>query len=238
VQKHGADKLLEVLSTALDIFEFGLREWAADAGQLSGREKSERVEQFMPLLSAVTDPVVRNEAGQRIADAFRLEFETVWSRVRSKASAPQKAERQFSAPQNSAEKFVLMAAIQGRLTPEQVGRVRVEFFDDPACKTLFSIIKNDLERGQAIDFTEVATHLRGEAELTLLSELSLSDDIDERISERFDQSLLPLERSYLQRRNHQLSRDISEAERSGDAGRADELFAEQRELTRMLHSLK
>ena len=238
VQKHGTDKFLEVLSNALDIFEFGLREWAGDAAQLSGREKSERVEQFMPLLSAVSDPVVRNEAAQRIADAFRLEFETVWSRVRSKATAPQAAERQFSAPQNTAEKFVLGAAIQGRLTSEQVGRVQVEFFDDPACKTLFSIIKSDLERGQPIDFTEVATHLRGEAELTLLSELSLSEDLDDRISERFEQSLLPLERSYLQRRNRQLSRDISEAERSGDAGRADQLLAEQRELTRMLHSLK
>ncbi len=238
VQKHGADRFLEVLSSALDIFEFGLREWASNAGQLSGREKSERVEQFMPLLAAVTDPVVRNEAAQRIADAFRLEFETVWSRVRTKAGAPQTVERRPTAPTNTAEKFVLMAAIQGRLTPDQVGRVLVEYFEDPACKTLFSIIKNDLESGQPIDFTEVSTHLRGEAELTLLSELSLSDDLDERISERFDQSLLPLERSFLQRRNRQLSQQISEAERSGDGTRADQLLAEQRELTRMLHSLK
>ena len=77
VQSRGVDGFLEVLSHALDIFEFGLREWAKDAASLTGREKSERVEQFMPLLSAVSDPVVRNEAAQRIADAFRLEFETV-----------------------------------------------------------------------------------------------------------------------------------------------------------------
>ncbi len=65
-----------------------------DVAQLSGREKSERVEQFMPLLSAVTDPVVRNDAAQRIADAFRLEFETVWSRVRGKATSAAPQERQ------------------------------------------------------------------------------------------------------------------------------------------------
>jgi DNA primase len=52
VQERGVDGFLDVLSHAIDIFEFGLREWARDASSLTGREKSERVEQFMPLLSA------------------------------------------------------------------------------------------------------------------------------------------------------------------------------------------
>jgi DNA primase len=104
-----------VLSHALDIFEFGMQEWANDAAQLSGREKSERVEKFMPLLSAVTDPVVRNEAAQRIADAFRLEFETVWSRVRGKAGrSGQQPDRQRRHQGRPAEKFVLTAAVQGK----------------------------------------------------------------------------------------------------------------------------
>ena len=84
MQKFGVDRFLELLGNATDIFEFGLGEWAGDVAKLSGREKSERVEQFIPLLSAVSDPVVRNDAAQRIADAFRLEFETVWSRVRAR----------------------------------------------------------------------------------------------------------------------------------------------------------
>src|SRR5688572_2704850 len=185
VQKQGTDKFLEVLSNALDIFEFGIGEWASDAAQLSGREKSERVENFMPLLSAVTDPVIRNEAAQRIADAFRLEFETVWSRVRGKAGSQQKqSERQVRAPIPSGEKFVLTAAVQGRLTREQAARLREELFEDPACKTVFSIMKSDLAAGQPIDFEKVQTHLRGDAEQTLLSELSLTEDIDDRTLER------------------------------------------------------
>jgi DNA primase len=240
VQKHGTDKFLEVLSSALDIFEFGLREWAHDVAQLSGREKSERVEQFMPLLSAVTDPVVRNEAAQRIADAFRLEFETVWSRVRGKAtaSAASAQERQLHAPQSSGEKFVLIAALQGRLTEDQVGRLREEFFDDPACKTVFSIIKNDLADGRPIDFANVATHLRGEAELTLLSELSLTEELDDQSLQRLDQNLRPMERAYFDRRQIQVQRDLQEALRSGDETRADQLAAEKQELARMLQTLK
>lgn len=238
VQKHGTDKFLEVLSNALDVFAFGLREWASDAAQLSGREKSERVDRFMPLLSAVTDPVVRNEAAQRIADAFRLEFETVWSRVRNKASAPREKERIVSAPQNTAEKFILIAALQGKLTPKQVERLREEYFEDPACKTLFSIIKNELLNGDPIDFREVGTHLRGEAEVSLLAELSLREDIDDRTLERLDENLLPIERSYLARRKQQIQREIIEAERNGDAQRLDQLVVEKTELSRMLSALK
>ncbi|HUR79599.1 MAG TPA: DNA primase [Thermoanaerobaculia bacterium] len=236
VQSRGVDGFLDVLSHALDIFEFGLREWAKDAAALSGREKSERVEQFMPLLSAVSDPVVRNEAAQRIADAFRLEFETVWSRVRGKASASANSERQWTAPSATGEKFVLIAAMQGRLSSDQIGRLREEYFEDAACKTLFSIIKSDLSAGRPIDFVQVATHLRGEAELTLVSELSLTEDIDDRALQRIEENLLPMERTYLSRRMQQIQRQIMDAGSDGD--RVAELYQEKLQLSRMLHSLK
>ena len=236
VQSRGVDGFLEVLSNAIDVFDFGLREWAHDVSQLGGREKSERVEQFMPLLSAVTDPVVRNEAAQRIADAFRLEFETVWSRVRGKASTGAQADRQLVAPQTTGEKFVLIAALQGRLSAEQLGRLREDYFEEPACKTVFSIIKSDLSAGQPIDFGEVATHLKGEAELTLLSELSLTEDIDDRSLQRIEENLLPMERKFLSRRMQQIQRQIIDA--GTDAQRVAELDQEKLQLSRMLHSLK
>ena len=235
IQKHGTDKFLDVLSHAIDIFEFGLREWAHDAAQLSGREKSERVEQFMPLLSAVTDPVVRNEAAQRIADAFRLEFETVWSRVRGKATSGQPAEREKTAPQSTGEKFVLIAALQGKLTEDQVGRLSEDCFEDAACKTVFSIIKNDLSSGRPVDFAHIATHLKGEAELTLLSELSLTEELDDQQLQRLDENLVPMERAYLDRKRLQIQREIQEALRSGDEARVNELVAEK---MRMLNQLK
>ena len=239
VQQRGVDGFLEVLSNAVDIFEFGLHEWARDAAQLGGREKSERVENFMPLLSAVTDPVVRNEAAQRIADAFRLEFETVWSRVRGKASAGSATtERQTRVPIPTGEKFVLTAAVQGRLTDEQIGRLREEYFEDGPCKTIFSIIRNDLAERRPIDFGAVQTHLRGEAELTLLSELSLTEDIDDRTLERLEENLRPMERGYLDRRKQQIQREIVDAERNGDATRVEQLIGEKMELSRMSNTLK
>jgi len=242
VQKHGVDRFLEILGNATDIFEFALREWAGDVSKLSGREKSERVEAFVPLLGAVVDPVIRNDAAQRIADAFRLEFETVWSRVRGKATAPPAAERygglKPSAPRSSAEKFILRAALQGKLNESVVGRLREDYFEEPGCKTIFSIIKNDLQQGNPIDFQEIQTHLRGEAEVTLLSELTLSDEIDDQTLQRLDENLRPMERHYLERRKLEIQREIMEAEKRGDAQRAAELDADKLELSRMLNTLK
>lgn len=237
VQKHGVDRFLELLSNASDVFTFALSEWGKDIASLGGREKSERVEAFVPLLSAVPDPVMRNDAAQRIADAFRLEFSTVWSRVKGRAqsAAP---ERRLTAPNSSGEKFVLTAALQGRLSRERLERLQEELFEDPGCKTIFSIMKSDLLSGQPIDFEQIKTHLRGEDELRLLSELALSDDIDDRSLDRIDENLRPMERSYVDRRKLQIQRDIVEAEKAGDLRRVDQLSIEKMELSRILSTLK
>jgi DNA primase len=238
VQKHGVDRFLELLGSATDIFEFGLNEWATDVARLTGREKSERVEQFVPLLSAVSDPVVRNDAAQRIADAFRLEFQTIWSRVRGKASTAPDRERQPSARSASAEKTILTAAIQGKLQASDLARLREEYFEEPACKTIFSIMKADLLSGAPIDFQQVATHLKGEAELNLLSELSLTEDIDDQILQRIDENLRPMERAYLERRNLEIQQAIGEAQRQGDGEQAAQLGMEKVRILRMLNEAK
>ena len=133
VQKYGSDRFLELLSNATDIFEFALKEWAGDISRMTSREKSEKVEAFVPLLNAVADPVVRNDAAQRIADAFRLQFETVWSRVRGKTA--QKVERTAVRAVPTGEKLLLIAAIQGKIGKERLEGIEGEAFADPACKT-------------------------------------------------------------------------------------------------------
>jgi hypothetical protein len=92
--------------------------------------------------------------------------------------------------------------------------------------------------GRPIDFAEITTHLRGEVELTLLSELLLSEEIDDPTLQRIDENLRPMERGYLNRRRIQIQRDIVEAEKAGDEERMRELDREKTELSRMLSTLK
>lgn len=234
IQKFGKDRFLEILGNATDIFDFALREWANDVNTMSGRQKSERVEAFVPLLSAVADPVVRNDAAQRIADAFRLDFDVVWSRVRGRAAA-QPALREMTRAVPSGEKFVLTAVVQGRIPAEKLRAIDADFFVDPSCKTLFSIVKTEVSAGRPIDYSQVATHLRGEAELTLLSEVTLTEDLDDGSLSRLDEVLVPMLKSYLERRTNDLQRELSEAQKAGDDARVSQLLAEK---NRMLSTLK
>ena len=122
-------------------------------------------------------------------------------------------------------------------TAANLARLREEYFEEPA-KTLFSIMKDDLMSGAPIDFQQVATQLRGEAELNLLSELSLSEDIDDQTLQRIDENLRPMERAYLENRNLEIQRDIAEAQRQGDGNRAEELVVEKMRISRMLNEAK
>src|SRR5438128_5924326 len=236
IQNQGVDRFLELLGNATDIFDFALKEWASNVKTLTGRDKADRVEAFMPLLGAVVDPVIRNDAAQRIADGFHLEFETVWSKVRGKAAGP--VERQVVRAVPSGEKFVLTALVQGRLGRDKVEGIKEGFFSDPACRTLFSITKSAISAGQPIDYSEIATHLKGEAELTLLSEVTLTEDLEDVALGRLNEVLIPMQKAYIERRKREILRDIEEAVRNGDKIRERQHDIEKDELSRMWSTLK
>ena len=131
-----------------------------------------------------------------------------------------------------------VSSAKGRLTDDAASRLKTEFFDDPSCKAIFSLIQGDLVEQRPIDFRQIATHLRGEAELTLLSELSLSDELDEPTLARIDENLEPMERLFLERRRVHIQTEISEAERTGDDSRLSELLAEKQELLSLSRIMK
>src|ERR1041385_5690102 len=99
-------------------------------------------------------------------------------------------------------------------------------------------MKTDLVSGKPIDFAEITTHLRGEVELALLSELAVSEEIDDPRALQIDQILRPLERNQLDRRALELQREFMEAEKAGNLDRQRELDLERTELRRMLNALK
>jgi hypothetical protein len=98
-----------------------------DAGQLTGREKSERVEQFMPL------PRRRHRSGraQRRRAAHRRRLPArVRDRLVARARegvAPLAVERAAAARGGTAEKTILIAAIQGNY-PDLCWAAREELF--------------------------------------------------------------------------------------------------------------
>lgn len=236
LREKGLEGFMELLGNAGDIFVFALSRLAPQPASMSGAERSAAVDQITPLLSAVADPVVRNDAAHRIADYLRLEFETVWSRVRGKSTSL--GERQSPvAPISSGEKQLLASILHDRVPEELRVRIREELFDDAACRNLFRIIENDWKDGKTLDFSSIATDVRGEAELTRLSELVL-DESDGTDDKSLEETIRLMERRFIDRRLREIQSEIQEANRVGDAAGEQRLLLEKVELSRRLHTLK
>lgn len=234
VRKFGADGFLERLSNATDIFEFALGRLAPSPAQLSSQQKGEAVETITGLLASVDDPVTRNDAAHRVADHLRLEFETVWQRIR-RGGDPSR-DRVATATVSTGEKKIVRAVLEGQLDDASFLRVREEFFDDPACSRIFATVAKLRKNGQPLDFSRIATEIRGEADLARLSELVVSED--DPGQESLEETLRQMERRFLERRSKQIQIEIQDAEKAGDSPRLESLYAEKQEVMRRKHALK
>lgn len=237
IKTHGIDGFLELLGNASDVFDFALQRLAPNPAALSGREKSEKLDTIGGLLSAVSDPVIRNDAAQRVANGLRLEFETVWSKVRGpvRTSMPEPKARE---PISTTEKQILGAVLRGELDPTLAQQLREEYFEDSVCRTLYSAIKERIFRAQPLDFSGIATDVRGEAELTLLSELALGDEVGDSNPRALEDSIRRMERRSLERRLKELTHHSEEAQREGDSVREQALLVEKMAVLEQLRTLK
>jgi len=236
IKRGGVEAFKAALESAHDVFAFALRELVANPSLLSSAEKNERLDQFVPLLSAVADPVMRNDAAQRVADGLRLEFETVWGRVRSRG--PRTHDRGSSAPISTGEKRVLGALLSESLPQSLASRVQADFFEDPNCKTIFLELERSISVGQPLDFSTIATHLKGDTDLTRLAELALGDETDEPDLKALEDTIRLMERRFHDRRLKEIQIELQEALREGDPVREESLLNEKLELSRKLHALK
>ncbi len=236
IQKEGLQGFMDALAVTEDVFHFALAEWVSNPASLSTSEKSAHVESFVPLLSAVADPVTRNDAAQRVADGLRLEFETIWSRVRPRGT--RQVERQTSAPISTGERQLLAALLQGELPAPYFGKLQDDFFEDPSCRMIFEVVKQGFSDGQPLDFSEIATHLRSEADLTRLSELALNEETDGYDLKALENTIRLMERRLLDRRLREIQIGIQEATLQGDLEREHSLLTQKNELSKQLHALK
>ncbi|HXI11618.1 MAG TPA: DNA primase [Thermoanaerobaculia bacterium] len=227
VRSGGSDRYLEVLASAKDAISFALNEIAPNPSSLTSRERGVAVDALMPLVSSITDPVTRNDSAQRIADAFGLQFETVWSRVRSRG--PRGTEKVVQSPISTGEKRVLRLLLHPGTAPVVIEGMQAEYFEDPSCRVIFSAVCELAKRGQQIGFHELASQLRGDQELTLLSELALWDEDDQA---QPSEELYHMRARFTERRLSEIQQEIQQVTRAGDSERERSLDAEKHRLLR------
>jgi hypothetical protein len=212
-------------------------------------------------LRPVPDPILRFAYGRRAAERLRLPFELLAPRLGvtrerrrpSPASAPEPAPR---TPGRDLEEAVLrrfIACLQPALEAEAgdlppPAELPIEdVFWDPDCRNLYATLSGLLrEQGEGDLPTVERLHRALEPTgngVDLLAKLLLERGDAPResptgpraLGETLRQSLDQLYRRWCDRRLRELSRDIHEAQRTGDGARLESLVEEKSVLSRTLH---
>ncbi len=237
VQRQGVDRFLELLGNATDIFQFGLKEWGSVRDTLlSTQERMAKVEQFIPLIAAIPDRVAQNFAAETVSQHFRIGVDSVLSRVRGKASQFEPVQRVADKLSSTTQKTILAAAIAGNLPHELIEQIKPAYFTDESCRLLFEIMQPNLLAG-TVDVSSVASRLRGERELSLLSELILGNLVTEETRLNPDELLRQLHLSFLERESIEIQRALDSAQREGNQATVEELLIRKHELTKVLNKL-
>lgn len=232
IKKHGADAFMESLSETTELIDFALNAWVPDPASLTSAEKAQKLDALSPLLASMQG-VLRNDAAQRVADWLRLQFDVVWSRLRTTGSLVRQTEptRSGATPTRNVngEKHLLAAIVQDAAPEDLVDRIRESYFRDPACRTIFKEL-SDLRARGSVDYNALGSRLRGEKETELLAEIVHWEEV---FPASLEQIVAPMERQWLDERLDEVQRRIQQ----GD-GDADALLAEKMELLRELKARK
>lgn len=241
LRKVGFDAFMELLSNARDLFEFAIQRLAPNPAAMRGSEKSEAVDALAPLVAAVADPVLRNDAAQRIADRLALEFSSVWARVRLGGGAAGGRERHESAPVSTGERELLRCLLWGTDPEITIDAVHPDMFRNPVCRSLLEVMR-DSGWAAGGDVRELTALLRREEEIALLSQLSFeADETGERSGERERSGktmLTRLQQQALEARLQDINVQIREAQQQSDGGSVDRLLEEKNGLMRQIAGLR
>jgi DNA primase len=242
LRNKGLDAVIELLARAVDVFDFALGRLAPNPSAMRGAEKSEAVEALVPLIAAVADPVMRNDAAQRVADRMGLEFSSVWSRVRTggggfTARTPSVTDLDGVV---SGEKEVLRCVLLG-LDPEiSIKTVRAEFFQETACRQIFErLVELEWTPGGAVQ--SVVHTLRSEEAVSVLAAISFEPDSDpDRDRQRREGTralLAGFRRREVEERLRANFAATKAAESAGNPSETDRLLSEKQQLLRELRDL-
>ena len=108
-------------------------------------------------------------------------------------------------------------------------QMRPEYFEDPECRVIFAALSELAVSGQRASYPELASYLRGDRELTLLSELALWDESDQA---QPSEELYHMRSRFTERKLREIQQEIQQVTREGDSERERSLDAEKHRLLR------
>ncbi len=254
VRGNGAAAYNESRSRAVPFLNFVLDSAIADKNLASAGQKAEAIEEVLPVLASIRNPIQKRETFDQAMTFFRVEDSSLkrelWHSVRSGAridseSARPEVRRAARLKITVAEQQLLELLIYDRELRAQVLPILEETdYASLATSAIFSSLY-ELDGRSAEITLEAMLGLCGSDEaaadfipLLMMAEpkRALGESIDE-VFHQAENCILTLRSMAISHRIFEISQELIAAEQSGDAARVNYLAAEQIDLARMKREL-
>lgn len=242
IRKHGVTEYQQRRGKAQPHIQFVIDQAVRDRNLHNPADKAAAVEETLPFVRAVRSRIQRREYFDIAMDALRVQPDQrreLWQRTRGGARAEAKDVQQLIVqplkPTVAEEQLLELLLASEELRKIVLPRLETSDYEGLTTASLFAgLVKlNDDEREVSFDSLSVETADNPSAGL-LLARLMLSEPIenfDEALTQA-DSCLNALRLMKIDREIDEISAEVAEAERAGEAERRDELSLRLLELSK------
>jgi DNA primase len=254
IRQNGVEAYHERRGKALTHIQFALDQAVRDRNLHRPAEKAEAVEEVLPYVRAVRNPIQKREYFDIVMDALRIEEATLrkelWQSVRAGSNTDastikQRVVRAASAQPTIAEQKLLeLILTDEELRRSILPRMEASDYEELPTAAIFRALRELDEEGRSVDFGSLSEKTADDPLAADLVPLFLMNEPQRADGEALDDTLsiaescmVALRLMAVDRRIGELGAEIATAERAGDAERRDRLALEHLELSRRRSAL-
>jgi len=259
IRARGVEAYHERRGAALSYIQFVLDQALRERNLHRPADKAAAVEEALPFVRAVRNPVQKREYFDMTMSALRIEEpslrQELWRNVRQNApltndkggtEVQQKIVRAESAPPTVAEQRLLELLIHDAELREIVlPHVEEGDYAELATARVFQALKELQAAGADVDFDSLSARMEGDEEASKLVALlwwsepaRAEGEAEDDVLAEAESCLTTLRLMRVERRLKELAQEIAAAERAGDEARRDQLILENLEWTKRRSALQ
>ncbi|MGD9630792.1 MAG: DNA primase [Pyrinomonadaceae bacterium] len=254
IRSNGADAYNAARGRAFPFLGFTFDAAVNGRSIANPKHKAEAIEDVMPVLSAIKNPIQKRESFDQAMDYFRVDDTSLkrdlWRAVKNgQQASPDTIKREIrrvtQAKTTVAEHHLLELLVHDAELRRMVLPILEESdYEQLATANVFRAVFEIDARGEKLDLgalldatadDEVAADL---VPLLMMGEPKRADgEVLDTVFHDAENCIFSLRSMAIQNRIHEVSQELMAAERSGDLERMNHLVAEQLDLSKMKHSL-
>ncbi len=254
IRENGTDSYDEARGRALPFLQFSLETSLSGRRLANARQKAEAIEEVLPVLASVKNPIQKRESFDQAMSFFRVEDSglkrDLWRSIKNGGAADpvslkQQVKRVAGAKITVAEQWLLELLVFDRELQDKVLPILEETdYEALATSSIFRALYAINAGGQNFTLENILEFIADDEfahdfiPLLLMTEPKRAhDEVIDDVLHEAEQCIFSLRSMAIQHRIFEIGRELIAAEQNGDAEQVSRLVAEHLEFSKMKQSL-